>query len=98
LLVGALFRRELEGILMIVLLANLDAGWLQNPIYYADAQNKILVRALPAFYPSQTTLIAAFTQDPVVGPMIGSLLYGSAFLAAALVVYWLTMRIYGRRK
>jgi hypothetical protein len=34
LLVGSVLRRELETVFAIVLLINLDAGWLQNPVYY----------------------------------------------------------------
>lgn len=34
-LVGALVKNELEGVFLIVFLTNIDAGWLQNPIYYA---------------------------------------------------------------
>lgn len=68
LVVGAIFRRELEGILFIVLLANIDAGWLQNPIYYAGAQNKFIIRALPAYYPSQISMIGAFTSHVATRP------------------------------
>lgn len=34
LMVGAISLHELEGIFLIVLLANIDVGWLQNPSYY----------------------------------------------------------------
>jgi len=93
LLVGAIFRRELEGILFISLLANIDAGWLQNPVYYAGAQNQVIIRLLPAYYPSQMSIIAAFTRYGVGRAVTGSLVYGSAFLALALAVYFLRMRI-----
>jgi hypothetical protein len=93
LLVGAIFRRELEGILFISLLANIDAGWLQNPVYYAGAQNQFIIRLLPAHYPSQLSMTAAFTDCAVNRAAVGSLLYGAAFLAAALVVYFLRMRV-----
>lgn len=93
LLVGTLVRRELEGILLIVLLANIDVGWLQNPLFYAEAQNKGIIRALPAFFPSQASMIAAFTDYSVLVPLAGSLLYGSALLLLATGVYWWTMRL-----
>jgi hypothetical protein len=93
LLVGAIFRRELEGILFVSLLANIDAGWLQNPVYYAGAQNQVIIRLLPAYYPSQLSMTAAFTDHGVGRAVVGSLLYGGAFLAAALLVYFLRMRI-----
>jgi hypothetical protein len=93
LFVGALFRRELEGILCIVLLANLDIGWLQNPIYYADAQNQFIIRHLPAYFPSQLSMVAAFTGESVLRPLAGSLAYGTALLAAALILYSYRMRL-----
>ena len=93
LLVGAIFRRELEGVLFVSLLANIDAGWLQNPVYYAGAQNQVIIRLLPAYYPSQLSMTAAFTNHGVSRAVMGSLLYGCVFLAAALVVYFLRMRV-----
>jgi hypothetical protein len=93
LLVGALFRRELEGILFIVLLANIDAGWLQNPVYYAGAQNQFIIRALPAFYPSQLSMIGAFTRGAVTRPLVAGLIYGLMLLLAALAVYFVRMRV-----
>ncbi|MDX1762525.1 MAG: hypothetical protein R3218_10255, partial [Christiangramia sp.] len=52
--IGSLLKVELEGILMIVLLVNIDVGWLQNPLFYAEAQNQIIIKFLPAYFPSQT--------------------------------------------
>ena len=95
LLVGALFRRELEGILFIVLLVNIDAGWLQNPVYYAGAQNQFIIRALPAYYPSQLGMIGAFTSHAVTRPAIACLAYGLVLLLVALAAYFVRMR--GRR-
>jgi hypothetical protein len=93
LLVGALFRRELEGILFIVLLANIDAGWLQNPVYYAGAQNQFIIRALPAYYPSQLGMIGAFTDRSAIRPLVSSLGYGLVLLLVALAVYFVRMRV-----
>ena len=93
LLVGAVFRRELEGILFVSLLANIDAGWLQNPVYYAGAQNQVIIRLLPAYYPSQLSIIGAFSHHGVGRAVMGSLLYGCAFLLMALVIYFLRMRV-----
>jgi hypothetical protein len=92
LLVGALFRRELEGILFIVLLANIDAGWLQNPVYYAGAQNQFIIRALPAYFPSQLGMIGAFTRHALTRPLVCSLCYGLVLLLVAFVVYFARMR------
>jgi ABC-2 type transport system permease protein len=94
LLVGAIFRRELEGVLFVALLANLDAGWLQNPIWYADAQHQSVIRSLPAYFPSQIAMAAAFTDGSVVHPALGALAYGLVFLAAALLVFGLRTRIH----
>lgn len=92
LLVGAVFRRELEGILFVVLLAAIDVGWLQNPIYYAEAQNQAIIRSLPAYFPAQLSMAAAFTTESVLQPAVGSFLYGAALMAGALLVYVLRMR------
>ena len=92
LLVGAILKGELEGILMITLLANIDVGWLQNPVYFADALNKTIIQSLPAFFPSQVSIISAFSDHVILKPIIGSILYGTLFLAIALFIYWLKMR------
>ncbi|MFH1176102.1 MAG: hypothetical protein V1750_01750 [Acidobacteriota bacterium] len=83
-LVGALVRRELEGILLVVLLVNIDVGWLQNPLFYAEAQNQAIIRWLPAFHPTQLTMIAAFTDHGILRALLGSIAWGSAFLLIAL--------------
>ena len=93
LLVGALVRRELEGVLLIVLLVNIDAGWLQNPIFYAEAQNKALIRFLPAYFPSQASIVAAFTEHSISGAAAGSLIYSGALLSIALAIYFRRMKI-----
>jgi hypothetical protein len=94
LLVGTIVKRELEGILLVVLLANIDIGWLQNPLFYAEAQNKFFIRFLPAFYPSQMTMISAFTDYSVTLPFIGSIIYGTVLLLSALYIFRHKMRIY----
>jgi hypothetical protein len=93
LMVGAIFRRELEGILLIVLLANIDIGWLQNPIYYADAQNTFIIRHLPAYFPSQVSMTAAFSDHSILAPLGGSLVYGGLLLLAAGLIFGWKMRI-----
>ena len=94
LFIGAMVRRELEGILLVVLLANIDIGWLQNPVFYADAQSKIIIHYLPAFCPSQVSMIAAFTDYSILKPLAGSLLYRILFLVAAFFIFWTKIRIY----
>jgi len=92
LLVGVVLRRELEGVLFVVLLANLDVGWLQNPIYYAFAQNQAIIRSLPAYFPSQVSVAAAFTDHAVLRPVLGALAYGATFLLAAVTLHGWRMR------
>lgn len=91
--IGSLIKGELEGILLIVLLVNIDAGWLQNPLFYAEAQNQTIIRYLPAYFPSQTTIIAAFTDNEIFNASIYSILYGSIFLAISLLIFFYKMRI-----
>ncbi|MBU1680022.1 MAG: hypothetical protein KKD86_14425 [Bacteroidetes bacterium] len=93
LLIGSIFKHELEGILFIVLLANIDAGWLQNPIYYAEAQSKIIIRYLPAFHPSQISIISGFTDYSFAVSFILSITYGAVFLIAALIIFGKRTRI-----
>jgi hypothetical protein len=90
--VGVVSRRELEGILFIVLLSNIDAAWLQNPIYYADSQNKLIIRCLPAFFPSQLSMVSAFTDKQVHNPLMGSLAYIAFFIGLSLLLYWGKMK------
>lgn len=91
--IGAVVRQELEGILVILLLVNLDAGWLQNPVFYGSAQHREVIRALPGHYPGQVAMVSAFT-DAGVGREVGiALLYAGALLAAAAGLYWLRVRV-----
>jgi len=92
LLIGSLLRGELEGILLITLLANIDIGWLQNPIFYSGSLNKALIRVLPAFYPSQMSNISAFSEFGIGKAFSGSLLYGTVLLMAAMLIFWLRMK------
>ncbi len=93
LVVGSLVEGELEAILLIVLLANIDAGWLQNPIFYAEAQNQVIIHWLPAYFPSQSAIFAAFTDYSILRASLASLLYGSGFLAFSMLIFYLKMRI-----
>ncbi len=92
-LVGSVLKRELEGILFIVLLANIDVGWLQNPIYYADAQNQLIIEYLPAFFPSQVAIASAFTDYSIRIATLGSLAYGLLFMLLSFLLFWINMRI-----
>ena len=92
LLVGSLLKGELEGILLITLLANIDVGWLQNPIFYAGALNKMIIKGLPAFYPSQLSIITAFSGHSAGNAFGGSLVYGTTLLLLSMLIFWLKMR------
>lgn len=91
--VGSLIKGKLEGVFFIVILANIDAGWLQNPMYYAEAHNNVVIRYLPAYFPSQSAIIAAFTDYSGTNAQISSILYGFAFLILALLIFYNKMRI-----
>ncbi len=91
--VGSLIKGELEGILLIVLLANIDAGWLQNPLFYAEAENQAIIRFLPAYFPSQSAIIAAFTDFSAIKASLSSLLYGAGFLALSMMIFFTKMSV-----
>ena len=93
LLVGAAVRRELEGVLCVALLANVDVGWLQNPLYYSEAQNRALIRWLPAYFPSQVTMVSAFSEHSIERALVGALAYGTVFLCAAMTLFWSRTRV-----
>lgn len=96
-LIGTIFRGELEGILFIVLLANMDIGWLQNPVFYSAAQNKAFIRSLPSFFPSQVSMVSAFSEHSITRAVSGSIVYGLIFLIVALLIYSLRMRVWKRK-
>lgn len=91
--VGSVIKDELEGILMVVLMVNIDAGWLQNPLFYAEAHNQAIIRYLPAYFPSQSAIIAAFTDYSITKASLYSILYGSIFLLFSSIVFFYKMRI-----
>jgi len=91
--IGSLIKGKLEGVFFIVMLANIDAGWLQNPMYYAEAHNNVIIRYLPAYFPSQSAIIAAFTDYSGANARIYSILYGTGFLILALLIFYNKMRI-----
>jgi ABC-2 type transport system permease protein len=94
LLAGALFPRELEGILSIVLLTNVDLAWLQNPVYYTEAQNRAVIRALPGYWPAQAGMIASFSDHSISRAAVMSLLYAAALLVVAVSLFWRRMHLH----
>jgi hypothetical protein len=91
--IGSLIKGKLEGVFFIVMLANIDSGWLQNPMYYAEAHNNVIIRYLPAYFPSQSAIIAAFTDYSGTNARFFSILYGSFFLILSLLIFYNKMRI-----
>ena len=91
--IGSLIKGKLEGVFFIVMLANIDSGWLQNPMYYAEAHNNVIIRYLPAYFPSQSAIIAAFTDYSGIQAQFYSILYGTGFLILALLIFYNKMRI-----
>ena len=91
--VGAVVRRELEGILVILLLVNVDAGWLQSPVFYAHAHNQALIRLLPGHHPGQVAMLSAFTDSGVAGEVAGALVYVTVGIAVAATLYWFRVRV-----
>jgi len=83
---GLLSRDPLIGFLAVAVLADIDAAWLQNPVYYTAGQNLAFVRWLPAFYPSQLVLAAAFTEDFNTQALWGSVICAGVLLAVFLTV------------
>lgn len=97
LLVGALLRRELPAVLAIVLLANIDGGWLQTPVFYATAENKAFIRALPAYFPCQVAILGSFTIDtPVDRQVLAGGLWAVALFSLAVAAFGWRMRVFRR--
>ncbi len=92
-LIGALWKRELESVISVILLTNVDVAWLQNPIFYADTEHKFILHWLPAYFPGQVAMSGAFTDHAPWGSVLGSLAYGSALLAVAVLVFWRKLRV-----
>jgi hypothetical protein len=97
LLMGVLWRRELESIIAIILLVNIDVGWLQNPIFYTTSVRKSFPKYLPAWFPTQVSMVGAFRDDSVGMLAVWGVLYGAAFLLAALWIFHLRMRLHEAR-
>jgi hypothetical protein len=74
-------------------MANIDAGWLQNPLFFSGARNKFIIQLLPAYHSSQISIVAAFTDLPLQKPIVDSLIYVGIFLAFAFIISYYKMRI-----
>jgi hypothetical protein len=98
LLLGAVAQHELEGILLIVLLTNVDVGWLQNPVYYAMSERRAVIERLPGYYPTQLALDGAFAAAVPHGLAVRSIAWAAGVLAAGFVVFGLRIRRPVRRR
>lgn len=94
LLIGSILKKELEGILMIVLLVNIDVGWLQNPVFFSHAENKDFIKYLPGYNPTHSTLIQAFSDEPAYMTNTNALIYGAVLMLLAIIVYSIRMKFY----
>ena len=92
-LVGCMINGALEGTLTVILLANIDAGWLQNPLILSEARNKIIIQLLPAYYPTQLSVSAAFVNVPLQRSIFICIAYMFLFFGAAILISYYDMRI-----
>lgn len=93
---GMMVRDVLAAFLFVALLADLDAAWLQNPVYYTSGQNVELIQWLPAFYPCQMIFAAGFTEDPNPAAVQGSIVYAAVLLV--LLLFIIVLRLRGVRR
>ncbi len=89
---GTMIRDILAAFLFVALLSDLDAAWLQNPVYYTSGQNLGLIHWLPAFYPCQMIFAAGFTEDQNPAAVQGSIIYAAALLVVLLTIIMLRLR------
>ncbi len=71
-IVGSFSRDFLVAMLCIFLLTDLDAAWLQNPVYYSASQDTEFLRWLPAHFPTQLVFASAFTDKTNLRALAGS--------------------------
>lgn len=91
-IVGVLSRSFMPALLLIVLLADLDAAWLQNPVYYSSAQESQIIHWLPAFHPCQMVFSAAFTPRSNAVALCGALAWAAAAVVLLIVAVQWRMR------
>ena len=89
---GLLSRDFMVAVLFIVLLANLDAGWLQNPVFYSSAQQSEFIRWLPAFFPCQFIFAAVFAGRINAWALLMSLVYAGGFLGLLYMAVFYRLR------
>ncbi len=94
LFIGSISKHELEGIFLIILVANVDIGWLQNPMYFSESTNQEVIKNMPGFFPTQMANAGAFTNEFPLKALWGSILYALVFFTGAMIAFW--YRIKGR--
>jgi hypothetical protein len=93
LVAGTALRHDLATIFAIVVLTNIDLGWLQNPVVYHGAQNRWVIRALPGYFPAQTAFLAELTNESLGMTVVRALTWGIALLLGAALLYIHRMRL-----
>ena len=96
-IIGSLSRSFLPALLIAALLVDLDAAWLQNPVYYSWAQESTLIRALPAFYPCQMLFSSAFTSRSNPLAAFRGLAYAGGLTAVLFLIVHVRLRRVWRR-
>lgn len=91
-IVGILSKDFMVAILFVVLLANIDAGWLQNPVFYSTAQETEIIRWLPAFFPCQFIFSSIFSGKTNVWALLMSFLYASILFASLFFAVYVKIK------
>lgn len=91
-IVGVLTKDFMVAILFVVLLANIDAGWLQNPVFYSTSQQSEIIRWLPAFFPCQFIFSSIFSEKFNLWALLMSLAYASILFAALFFAVLIKIR------
>ncbi len=91
-IIGSFSRDFLVAFLGIFLLADLDAAWLQNPVYYSASQEQEFLRWLPAHFPTQLVFSSAFTDKANAHAWYGSAAYLIVSFGLLFLLVGLRMR------
>lgn len=76
-IIGSFSKDFLVAFLGIFLLTDLDAAWLQNPVYYSASQETEFLHWLPAHFPTQIVFSSAFTEKQNWRAVFGSVGYAA---------------------
>jgi hypothetical protein len=98
LLTATLVRQEIEGIFVMMFWTNVDPGWLQNPIYFADTEWPTLLRALPGHASAQLSILGALDASAPNAVALQAFATLVVLLAFAFGVFWWRIRPVAERK